>query len=444
MDSPPESRDDTEMPPDPFDEHKDDIQAMINDHTNKEIVQELSQRGFQTSLRSLERRLQIWGFRRHSGARGTNTPVSEALINAVDDLFHHTLLNDTQIAARLLEQGLQTTGRQVRSIRQRSGWLRVTSGPDRAARAAATFQQVRQVLNGPGRTFGRGWMITYLRQHCGFKAHQIDVATAQRQLDPEGVAARRPGGRKKRLENYITSGPNFLWYLDGHDKLAQFGTQIYAAVDAYSRKIIWYYCGSSNRTAISVVRQYFITVKSLGLCPRFIRTDRGTETVLLAAIHFSLFIEACLAEQWPDDEYQVLQISHCYIYGKSTENIKIEGLWRQQRFQCTDPWIDYFKTLQAQALYRQDLLADQVVVLFVFMPLLRKELTAFVNTHNAHPIRAQKNRSQHVPGVPDELYRHQQHGFEANNEVLTALQATLPEYGKCYFNRLTLKLTNAL
>src|SRR5277367_5846579 len=69
-----------------------------------------------------------------SGARGTNTPVSEALINAVDDLFHQTLLNNTQIAARLLERGLQTTGRQVRSIRQRSGWLRVTSGPDRAAR----------------------------------------------------------------------------------------------------------------------------------------------------------------------------------------------------------------------------------------------------------------------------------------------------------------------
>jgi len=31
--------------------------------------------------------------------------------------------------------------------------------------------------------------------------------------------------------------------------------------------------------------------------------------------------------------------------------------------------------------------------------------------------------------MPDELYRHQQHGFEANNEVLTALQATLPKYG---------------
>jgi hypothetical protein len=79
--------------------------------------------------------------------------------------------------------------------------------------------------------------------------------------------------------------------------------QIYAVIDAYSRRIIWYYCGSSNRTVISVVCQYLTAVKSLGLCPRFIRTDRGTEIVLLAIIHFSLFIEACLAEQWPEDEY---------------------------------------------------------------------------------------------------------------------------------------------
>ena len=116
----------------------------------------------------------------------------EALISAVNDLFHHTLLNDAQIAARLLEQGLQTTGRQVKTIRIKSGWQRHSTG---AQKAAQTFQQVEQVvIHGPGRIFGRGWMITYLRQHCGFKAHQRDVAAAQRQLDPEGVAARQPGG----------------------------------------------------------------------------------------------------------------------------------------------------------------------------------------------------------------------------------------------------------
>jgi hypothetical protein len=104
--------------------------------------------------------------------------------------------------------------------------------------------------------------------------------------------------------------------------------------------------------------------------------------------------------------------------------IRAEGLWRQQRFQCTGPWLDYFEVLRGANLYHQHLLADQVLMLFLFMPLLRQELNTFVRTHNAHPIRAQKNRLQHVPGVPDELYRteeYEQHGFTVNMQVLNAL-----------------------
>src|SRR5271155_257101 len=41
-------------------------------------------------------------------------------------------------------------------------------------------------------------------------ARQYDVANAQRLFDPEGVASRLPGMRTKRLENYITAGPDYL------------------------------------------------------------------------------------------------------------------------------------------------------------------------------------------------------------------------------------------
>src|SRR4051812_25370585 len=100
--------------------------------------------------------------------------------------------------------------------------------------------------------------------------------------------------RFSRLDNYVTSGPNFLWCLDGHDKLTQYWIQIYAAVDAYSRKIIWSYCGNANRAQLSVLRQYLTAVKSQGFCPNFLRTDKGTETIMLADAHFSLYVEAAL------------------------------------------------------------------------------------------------------------------------------------------------------
>jgi hypothetical protein len=104
MDSPPESRDDAETTPnDAFNAFKEDIRLIIDDYTNLEIIEELKIKGFHTSLTALKYQLQDWGFRRQSGTRGVRTGVSEALINAVNDLFHHTLLNDAQIAARLLE-----------------------------------------------------------------------------------------------------------------------------------------------------------------------------------------------------------------------------------------------------------------------------------------------------------------------------------------------------
>jgi hypothetical protein len=426
--SPQESRD-------PFSDYQHFIQELLDDHTDAEIVAALARRGFQTSIRSLQRRLNSWGFKRLTGASGVQNggAKSNILTEAINNIFHHTTLNDTQITARILaEYNLQTTPRQVRRIRSKFGWLRASSGARKAAQRVETQQQVENaILNGPARIFGRRWLTTYLMQQFGYRARRDDVALAQLAINEAAVIARRPGLRKIRLENYTTSGPNFLWCLDGHDKLAQYGIQIYAAVDAYSRKIIWFYCGISNRTAISVANQYLNAVQAIGICPRFIRTDRGTETVLLADLHFSFFIEAALREQWSEQDYESLQISDCYIYGPSTRNIRIEGLWRQQRFQCTGPWLDYFKELQNANLYREDLLADQVVILFLFMPILREELTAFVRTHNAYPIRSQFNRSQHVPGVPDELYRAgEQHGFALDEQVLLAIQATLPDHSR--------------
>jgi hypothetical protein len=43
-------------------------------------------------------------------------------------------------------------------------------------------------------------------------------------------------------------------------------------------------------------------------------------------------------------------------------------------------------------------------MLFVFMPILRHELEVFLLDHNEYPIRRQKERAYHVPGVPNQLY----------------------------------------
>jgi hypothetical protein len=37
---------------------------------------------------------------------------------------------------------------------------------------------------------------------------------------------------------YIVPGPNWIWSIDGYDKLSPFGIEIYACINAYSQNII--------------------------------------------------------------------------------------------------------------------------------------------------------------------------------------------------------------
>ena len=98
-----------------------------------------------------------------------------------------------------------------------------------------------------------------------------------------------PGMKKKRQDNYVVPGPDWLWCLDGHDKLSRFGIEIYACVDAFSRKIIWSFVDSSNRTQVSVLRQYLDIIKTIGYCLNFLRSDRGRETLIIVNIYYFLY-----------------------------------------------------------------------------------------------------------------------------------------------------------
>ena len=102
-------------------------------------------------------------------------------------------------------------------------------------------------------------------------------------------------------------------------KLQPYGIEVYAAIDAYSRYIVWIYVGISARTQVSVVRQHLDTVKTLQKVPRRIRSDHGTETGLLGGAH-------CQLVQAHDPS---VPVQNCYIYGTSTENQRIEAWWGQ-------------------------------------------------------------------------------------------------------------------
>lgn len=133
---------------------------------------------------------------------------------------------------------------------------------------------------------------------------------------------------------YIVPGPNFIWSIDGYLKLEFYGIEVYAAIDAYSRYILWIYVGISARTAVSVLRQYLDAIESIGQYPRFVRSDHGGETVLLASAHHQL-------QQITDSD---IQFHECYLYGASTTNQRIEAWWNQLTKGLLFRWRVSFRT----------------------------------------------------------------------------------------------------
>lgn len=153
----------------------------------------------------------------------------------------------------------------------------------------------------------------------GYQANspRRDLREAIREVDPKGVEDRRLRRLHKRGQ-YGVPGPNRIWSIDGHDKLSRFGFEIYGCIDAYSRCIMWAYVGHSNRTAVSVMKQYLLTVKAKDKYPKLIRSDCGSETGFLCRSHLLL--------RRADDPTK--EFNRIYSFGTSTRNQRIEAWWR--------------------------------------------------------------------------------------------------------------------
>jgi hypothetical protein len=304
-----------------LDAHRADLISMYQTGATaielKEWLEE--EHGVSIAVRSIKRRLQTWNVQK--------TRSWAALIEAdglqplILDLFFDKGLNDSEILQVLQRRDYPLTQRMLRVVRLRMGLKRRLNDP---MERLAAFVAVRQALaqktaeDSPIiERFGYRLVRTFLqheKQHYSFEM----VRQACRTTFPDAVL-RRQYDQQRRRGQYVVPGPNYLWSIDGYDKLKPYGIEIYACIDAYSRYIVWVYVGISNHTQVSVVRQYLETVAARGYIPSMIRSDRGSETPMLANCHWQLHLANSLDTQFRD----------CYAYGTSTANQRIESWWHQ-------------------------------------------------------------------------------------------------------------------
>ena len=208
---------------------------------------------------------------------------------------------------------------------------------------------IREVVNAVERELrGSGGLLGYRAMHQRLVNHHRLVTTREvvrhtlRIFDPEGVQARSRHRLRRRV--YRCKGPNYLWHIDGYDKLKPFGFCIHGAIDGFSRRILWLEVASSNNDPRIVAQYYLDCVRQLGGTARIVRGDRGTENGSLAAIQ--RFFRRSAEDDFAGEKR--------FMFGKSTSNQRIEAWWGRLRQGCAEWWIQFFKDLRDSGLYNDD------------------------------------------------------------------------------------------
>ncbi|KAL4962587.1 uncharacterized protein BDV14DRAFT_178267 [Aspergillus stella-maris] len=398
-----------------------EISNLYQTGTNPRAIADIisNRYGIKVGERTIKSRLSIWGSQKSNRTASRDT-VLHARIKV---LIYQVGLSDEEILHTLKLEGYDITARSLKYIRHQKGFLR------RLANPVADQAQVENVLNqlrtdlATGQIEGYG--IGFLHQHFknqGFLIGRDRLFSMYKQLAPAAVH-RRLQDLQRHRGAYLTPGPNFIWSIDGYLKLAPYGIEVYAAIDAYSRYIIWVYVGISSRTAVSVLRQFLDTLAVTQQQPRLVRSDRGTETVLLAEAQYKL-----QQSLHPD-----INIRDCYLYGTSTANQRIEAWWLQLTRGMLYRYQEYFYALQEEGKFSMDQLGDRIALYAIYMPLIRTQITSFVRTWNQHRIRKQSNRPYSVPGKPWMNYHFpptgvENEGIQFNMDLFKQLQQDVKDW----------------
>ncbi len=217
------------------------------------------------------------------------------------------------------------------------------------------------------------------------------VMRAMRVIDPEGVEARKR--RRLRRRQYNTPGPNFLWHIDGWDKLKPYGFSVHACIDGFSRRLLWLEVSTTNKHPNVVVDYFLSTVQQLGGVPRLVRTDKGTENIWISVMQKLLRMDQ-------DDN---LAGYKSFIEGRSTANQRIEAYWSKLRLGGGGWWMNFFKDLRDSGVYADHDPLHQECLKFCFMNVLRRELNSIAEMWNVKDIQVKKN-AQLYGGKPDVMY----------------------------------------
>ncbi|KAI5789647.1 hypothetical protein DFH27DRAFT_486409 [Peziza echinospora] len=393
---------------------------LVEDRTLEDLVNILYRdHNISVTKRTLLRKFKQWDCSKYMKGLVQNTELQELISRLWLQHF-----SPREILHALSSHGFNISLTQLKKIRLHSTMRLLTrQSPTATNDIQSQLEEVisAQEASGQAIRYGQSYMRALIRSQGLFVSDRY-LQNFMRERNPQQADLRARATLRRRGQFEI-KGPNRVWSIDGHDKLSPFGFQIYASIDAYSRKIIWCYVGHSNRTAVSVNKQFLVAIRLLNLFPKLVRSDMGGETVLLCNSQLLL-----RRHSKPNLEFR-----KAYSYGTSTRNQRIESWWNLLANAQTDTWRAIFGCLRETGYYNGGML-DEACLQFIYMSMIRRHIATFVETHNQHKIRHQRNRAHYLPtGRPNFLYHYPPAGIHDYGEppslqVLAALEADVAPY----------------
>ena len=276
--------------------------------------------------------------------------IKEGGINREDLIWGYFVQGFTNaeiVGFLLLQHGIICSVRTVKRILRRLR-LKRSGRNNESPIEHIVFAIVEELENSCGSFKGYRQLTRRLRLKYNLQVRRDTAMKSLRIIDPEGVECRKRRRLKRRW--YGTTGPNFLWHVDGWDKLAPFGV------------------------------------------PRRLRSDRGTENTIMGNLQRFF--------RWhnPDD----FAVSASFLAGKSCGNQRIEAWWSKFREGGGAWWMNLFKDLRDTGFYRDDCLIKECLK-FCFLPVIRRELRLVVELWNTHNIQRQ-TRCEVEGGKPHVMF----------------------------------------
>ena len=143
--------------------------------------------------------------------------------------YFHQGLSYTDIVFTLLRiHGISLCVRQLKRILARLG-LKRRFNDNNSSPLEEIVEAILKEIESSGQCLGYRTMWRRLLRRYNLKVKRDTVLDLLRLIDPEGVDRRKQ--RRLLRRKYSNPGPNFLWHVDGYDKLKPYSFAIHAGID---------------------------------------------------------------------------------------------------------------------------------------------------------------------------------------------------------------------